>query len=193
MQDTRWGVLPLCRKAVGVFYSPSRLSQTHAGQSSESLTPLQKSSWCILQTASRLSQTHTDTADRTHTGQSLGSLTPLQKSSRCIVQSQLTGPDTCRTFVGESYPFAEKQLVYSTSPADWTRYMQDTRWGILPLCRKAVGVFYSPSRLSQTHTGHSLGGLNSLQKSSRCVLQPQLTGPDTYRTIVGESYPFAEK
>ena len=29
MQDTRWrgGVLPICREAVGVFYSPSRLGK----------------------------------------------------------------------------------------------------------------------------------------------------------------------
>ena len=27
-QDTPWGVLPLCREAVGVFYSPSRLGKT---------------------------------------------------------------------------------------------------------------------------------------------------------------------
>ena len=25
IQDTRWGVLPVCRDAIGVFYSPSRL------------------------------------------------------------------------------------------------------------------------------------------------------------------------
>ena len=33
-----------------------------------------------------------------------------------------------------------------TSPSDC--HIQDTRWGgVLPLCREAVGVFYSPSRL----------------------------------------------
>ena len=29
-------------------------------------------------------------------------------------------------------------------------HIQDTRWGFLPLCRGAVGVFYSPSRLGNT-------------------------------------------
>ena len=67
---------------------------------------------------------------------------------------------------------------------------------VLPLCRDAVGVFYSPSRL-----GHSLGeaypsaetqsvnskaqaywttrwgSLTSPQRCSRCILQPQPDGP----------------
>ena len=43
---------------------------------------------------------------------------------------------------GEFYPFAEKQSVYSTTAADWA-----TRWG---RSIEAVGVFYSPSRLSKT-------------------------------------------
>ena len=28
-------------------------------------------------------------------------------------------------------------------------HIQDTRWEYLPLCKDAVGVFYSPSRLSK--------------------------------------------
>ena len=67
---------------------------------------------------------------------------------------------------------------------------------VLPLCRDAVGVFYSPSQL-----GHSLEESNPsaemqsmysiaptdwaihwksftpLQRCSRCILQPQPTGP----------------
>ena len=31
------------------------------------------------------------------------------------------------------------------------RYIQDTQWGVLILCRGAVGVFYSPSRLGNKH------------------------------------------
>ena len=72
--------------------------------------------------------------------------------------------------LGESYSAAEMQLVYSTAPADWA-----TRWGNLTrptLCRDAVGVFYSPSRL-----GHSLGESYPLQRCSWCILQPQPTGP----------------
>ena len=67
-----------------------------------------------------------------------------------------------RTFGGEgggSYPSAGKQLEYSTAPANWA--IEDwsltirfysviirTLFGrVLPLCRNAVGVFYSPSWL----------------------------------------------
>ena len=35
--------------------------------------------------------------------------------------------------------------ITGTPPSDC--HIQDTRWGVLPLCRGAVGVFYSPSRL----------------------------------------------
>ena len=72
---------------------------------------------------------------------------------------------------GGSYPFAEKQSVYSAAPASWatghslvgvlslcrdavgvnSTGPQDTRWGggILPLCRGAVGV----NQLGQTLIG----------------------------------------
>ena len=117
-------------------------------------------------------------------------LIPLQICSRCIIQPQLTRThiggvlflwrDAVGVFyslswlghsLGESYPSAEMQLVYSTAPAD-----RDTHWGrliplqrcsrcillakptvplvggVLPLSRDAVRVFYSPSQL-----GHLLG------------------------------------
>ena len=79
-----------------------------------------------------------------------------------------TAPTDWATHWGGSYPPAEKQSVYSTPPNDWA-----TRWGgVIPLCREAVGVFYSSNRL-----GHSLGwGLAPLQRSSKCILQLQLTG-----------------
>ena len=134
---TRWGgVLLLCREALGVLYSPSRLDHSWG--------------W---------------------------GLTPLQRSTRCTLQPQPTGP-----LVGVgSYSSAEKHSVYSTAPADWT-----TRGGgVLLLCREALGVLYSPSRLD-----HSWGwGLTPLQRSTRCTLQPQPTGP-----LVGVgSYSSAEK
>ena len=46
--------------------------------------------------------------------------------------------------LGESYPSGEMQSVYPTAPADWTT---GNCWGVLPLCRDAVGVFYSPIQL----------------------------------------------
>ena len=132
---------------------------------------------------------------------------PLQRCSWCILQPEPSGlQDTCwgvlsycrgtlgvfyspshlgcRTLVGESYPSAEIQSVYSTARAIWVaghllgclillqRYtwcilqpepsgLQDTCWGVLSYCRDTLGVFYSPSHLG-------------------C------------RTLVGVSYPTAE-
>ena len=91
------------------------------------------------------------------------SLTSLQRSSRCILQPKPTGP-----------------LV------DW----------VLPLCREAVDVFYNPSRRGHSLIESDLSAekqsmysttqadgatrwlsLTSLQRSSRCILQPKPTGP----------------
>ena len=102
-----------------------------------------------------------------------GSLTYLQRCSRCILQ-----PLTTRPLVGDP----------------------------LPLCKDAVGVFCSPWRL-----GHSLGipylsakmqsvysaalddwatrwgSLTSLQRRSRCILQPLTTRP-----LVGDPLPLCK-
>ena len=102
-------VIPLCRDAVGVFYSSSRLG-------------------------------HPDTR--------WGSHTPLQKCSRCILQLQQTGPPGHS--LEKSYPSAEMQLVYSTAPAD--RATRTLVGEVIPLCRDAVGVFYSSSRLGHPDT-----------------------------------------
>ena len=51
-------------------------------------------------------------------------LTPLQRSSRRILQIQPTGPhDTF--FWGGSYPFAERQSVYSTAPEPTGQLLRD--------------------------------------------------------------------
>ena len=119
------GVLLLCRDAVGVFYNPSR--QSHSlGESYPSAVK-----------QSVYSATPADRATR------WGSLTPLPWNSRCILQLQPTEPlvggvlPLCRETVGvfcnpsrqshslgESYPSAVKQSVYSATPAD-----RATRWG----------------------------------------------------------------
>ena len=81
------------------------------------------------------------------------------------------------TLIGEFYPSAEMQSVYSATPTDWTT--KHSLVGILPLCRNAVGVFYNPSRL-----GHRIpvgGDLNTLQRCSWCILQPQPTGSQNTR------------
>ena len=48
--------------------------------------------------------------------------------------------------------------IIGTSPSDcfmfYPGHILDTRWGgVLPLCRDAAGVFYSPSRLGKLHPG----------------------------------------
>ena len=72
----------------------------------------------------------------------------------------------------ESYPSAEMQSVYSTAPTNKaTHYV--CVWEAVTLCRDAVGVFCSPSRLS-----HLLrGGLTPVQRCSQRILQAQPTWP----------------
>ena len=179
------GILPLYRDAVSVFYSSSWLglrtlvagiylsaemrlvySTAPAHWATEhSLGEsilLQRCSWCILQLQLTGPQ-----------NTRWGNLTPLKRCSWCILQLQLTGP-------------------------------QNTRWGILPLCRDAVGVFYSSSRLGHRTlvggiypsaefqlrysaapagwaTEHSLLESTLLKRCSWCILQLQLTGPQSTR------------
>ena len=85
-----------------------------------------------------------------------------------------------------SYPSVEKQSVYFTAPADWTTKTPVEE--VLPLCRVAVSVFYSPSRLD--HQDTRWGGLAPLQRSSQCILPPQPTWPP--RHPLGMSYSSAE-
>ena len=112
-----WEELPLCRDAVGVFYSPSR--QNHRTLVEEVLNPLQRCSWFIIQLSSRLGH---------------------------------------RTLV----------------------------WEELPLCRDAVGVFYSPSR--QNHRTLVEGVLNPLQRCSWFIIQ--LSNRLGHRTPVGVLYSY---
>ena len=41
---------------------------------------------------------------------------------------------------------SQSPIITGTLPLDCLVSYQDTHWGVLPLCRRAVGVFYSPSR-----------------------------------------------
>ena len=61
------------------------------------------------------------------------------------------------------------------------------RWESLTLCSEAVGVFHSHSH-SHSRLGPHWVSLTPLQRSSRCIRQPQPTG-----SSLGESYPFVEK
>ena len=132
--------LPLCRDAVGVFYSPNQLDH------------------------------------RTLFG---GSLSSLQRCSRCILQPQPTWPQD--TLWGKSLLSAEMQSVYFTAPTNLTT--GHSLGEVLALCRDAVGVFYSPNQLD--HRTLFGGSLSSLQRCSRCILQPQPTWPQD--TLWGKS------
>ena len=208
-------VLPLCRDAVGVFYSPNRLG--HRTLVWEGLTPLQRCSRRILQPKStgpqdtclggsyppaemqsaystaqidwatghsfrRVLPLCRDAVGVFYSANRLGhrtlvreGLTPLQRCSRRILHPNSTGPQDTR--LGGSYPSAEMQSAYSTAQIDWATGHSFGR--VLPLCRDAVGVFYSPNRL-----GHRIlvwEGLTPLQRCSRRILQPKSTGPQDTR------------
>ena len=64
-------------------------------------------------------------------------------------------------------------ILKSSSIIGTSCYIQDTRLGVLLLCRDAVDVFCSPSGLD--HMTLLEGSLTPLQRRSRCILQPQLT------------------
>ena len=121
--------------------------------------------------------------------------------------------DTRTFFGGGSYPFTEKQSVYFTSPANWVTghsleghtslqrssqcilHPQLTDWttrtlgAVLPLCREAIGVFYSPTDWAIEHMFGA--GLTLLQTSSRCIQQHQSTRTPGHS--LGASYPSTEK
>ena len=75
----------------------------------------------------------------------------------------------------KSYPSAEMQLVYSTVPADC-------------IISHSLGESYLYIEMQSVYSGSQVtywGSLNTLQRCSQCILQPQLTGP--YRHSLGES------
>ena len=57
----------------------------------------------------------------------------------------------------------QNSIITGTSPWDCLASFQDTHWGVLPVCRVAVGVFYSPSRLGNETDRQS--------KRNQCYLQ----------------------
>ena len=173
-QDSCWGCLTLYREAVGVFYSPRGV--VHGTLVGDVLSSTEKQPM------------YSTAPGEWSTGHLLGMSYPLQRSSRCILQPQGSGP-------------------------------RDTCWGCLTLYREAVDVFYSPRGVvhgtlvgdvlpstekqsmystapAEWTTGLLLGMSYPLQRSSRCILQPQLSWPqDTcsgcltlYREAIGVLY-----
>ena len=121
---------------------------SYSGHPSRGLTPLQRCSRCILQPQligpillGVIFRTPVEGSYPSAEMQSVYSTAPVDRAK--IVRCHI------RTLVEGSYPSAEMQSVYSTAPVDWAKivrcHIQDTRRGVLPLCRDAVGVFYSPT------------------------------------------------
>ena len=109
-------------------------------------------------------------------GHSLRGLIPLQRSSQYILQPQSTGPTW--------FSVMSRKLVRK----------------VLPLCKDAVSVFYSPSRLSPdgliSCQNTRWKCLTLLQRCSRCILKPQATGPWWFNIMsehsLEKSYPSIE-
>ena len=81
-----------------------------------------------------------------------------QSSSIQPIDRALSGATTpCQSGPGSNgnegvLHIPQSPSITGTSPSDCLMSYQDTHWGVLPLCRGAVGVFYSPSRLGNTQS-----------------------------------------
>ena len=77
------------------------------------------------------------------------------------------------------YSTPPPQSVYFTVTPNWT-----TRWwGVLPLCRDAVGVFYSLTQL-----GHSLEGVLPLCRDAVCLFY----GSPNWLSQLNSWFPFSK-
>ena len=57
----------------------------------------------------------------------------------------------------------------------------DGNEGVLHIPQSSSIAGTSPSDCLVSYSGHSLGGLTPLQRSSRCILKPQLTGQHSFK------------
>ena len=136
-------VLPLGRDAVGVFYSPSWL-----GHSLTECYPLAE----MQSVYSAAPANWAKDLIKCYGSRPSGPVSDSNEKVLCIPQSSsITGTWSWDCLV--SYP---GHLLE----------------GVLPLCRDAIGILYSPSRL-----GYLLGNFTPLQRCRSCILQPQLIGP----------------
>ena len=123
----------------------------------------------ILQSSS-ITETSSSDCLVSYRGYSLvGDLTPLQRSSRCILQHHPIEP-----LVGKDLTPLQRssQCILQPSPQPTGPLVVG---GVLPLCREAVGVFYST--LSVDWANRCRGSFTPLQRSSRCILQPHPIEP----------------
>ena len=98
------------------------------------------------------------------------SLKTLQRRSQWIILPQVTGIPW--NSLEECHPSEVTLSVNYTASADWDTIK--LIGGVLTLCRDAVGVFYCAIWLGY----HEIYGrsLNPLQRRSRWLILPQLTG-----------------
>ena len=177
------GVLILCRDAVGELYCPSWLGYheihwgilTHCGEAVGNYSaPADRDTMKYIGGVIILCR---DAVGVLYCPSWVGyheihwrSLNPLQRCSRWIILPQLTGIPW--NSLEESQPSEETQSVYSTALADWDAIK--FIGGFLSIYRDAVGVFYCPSWLGYREI--HWGSLNPLQRGSRWIIVPQLTG-----------------
>ena len=96
LMSPRWRSLPLCRNIVGVFYGPSRLSirwQSYSSAEMHSVCSTAPADWALVGWVLPFCR---DAVGIFYSPNQLGprwlSLTPLQRCSRCILQPQPTEP-----------------------------------------------------------------------------------------------------
>ena len=73
------------------------------------------------------------------------------------------------------FKLIHRALSSATTPGQ-SGPRSDGNEGVLRIPQSSSTAGTSPSDCLVSYPGHSLGGLNPLQRSSRCILQPQPTG-----------------
>ena len=165
------GVLPLCRDAVCVFFSPSR--PTFVG----GVLPLRKDAVIVFYSRSRLGNPGESSLGESYpsvemqfvslclqpqpTGSCWRSFTSQERCSYCILQPQPTWQS--RRLVGRVLPLCWDAVCVLCSPS-----LPALVGGVLPLRKDAVIVFYSRSRLG--NPGDSLGESYPSVENAVCVL-----------------------
>ena len=166
------GVLPICRDAVGVFYSPANWINSRRG----SFTFLQRCCWCILQPQPPWS---------IH----VGGVLPFCRDAVGVFYS----PNRLDQFTsGEFYPSAEMQSAYFTAPANWI----NSRRGSFTLLQRCSRRILQPQPPGSIHVGGVLpfcrdqsvysttpadwlnsrrGSFTPLKRCNRCILQTKPT------------------
>ena len=89
------------------------------------------------------------------------------------------------------FRFPKNSSITGTSPSDCLVSYQDIYWGggILPLCRDAVGVFYSPSWLGKPSTDNAWIHFPNPTNDWFGILQSQPTRTEEYTRCISAVRP----